>query len=85
MEDSLLLELLKKDPNRGMDELVKSYSGLVSSVIKGWFEGFRYLSTVIEDCAAVFLQDDAHRLRRSGEDPDADTARGRILVYIWQL
>ncbi|MBO7359556.1 MAG: sigma-70 family RNA polymerase sigma factor [Clostridia bacterium] len=78
MEDSLLLELLKKDPNRGMDELVKSYSGLVSSVIRGRFEGFRYLSTDIEDCAADTFSD--FWLGLSGYDPSLASVKTYLVA-----
>jgi len=52
MEEKSLYELLRSDPNTGMRELMKQYTGLVCAVIRARFNGFRYISTDIEDCAA---------------------------------
>ncbi|MCQ2428605.1 MAG: hypothetical protein MJ137_09475, partial [Clostridia bacterium] len=68
MEDKELLGLLKTQPNKGMDELVKKYSGLVCSVIRGRLEGFKYISSDIEDCAADTFSD--FWLGFHGFDPD---------------
>jgi len=76
MEDTELLELLHSDPDKGMDALVKKYSGLVCSVIRGRFEGFKYLSSDIEDCAADSFSD--FWLGLKGFDPE----RSSIKTYL---
>ena len=52
MEDAQLYELLSSRPDEGMRQLMRQYTGLVCSVIRARFEGFRTLSTDVEDCAA---------------------------------
>ena len=52
MEDKKLLRLLHKDPNAGMEQLLKQYTGLVYAVVKSKLDGSYYVSTDLEDCVA---------------------------------
>ncbi len=52
MEDKKLLRLLHKDPNRGMEQLLDQYTGLVYAVVKSKLDGSYYVSSDIEDCVA---------------------------------
>lgn len=52
MDDKKLLWLLHKDPNAGMDQLLKQYAGLVYAVVKGKLDGSCYISSDLEDCVA---------------------------------
>ncbi|MBR5947213.1 MAG: sigma-70 family RNA polymerase sigma factor [Clostridia bacterium] len=56
MNDKNLLQLLKKDPNAGMDKLIKLYSGLVFGIARGiMLESCN--SAEIEDCVSdVFIK-----------------------------
>ena len=56
MNDKKLLQLLKKDPNAGMDRLLKLYSGLVFGIARGIMCD-SCTSSEIEDCVAdVFIK-----------------------------
>lgn len=52
MEDSRLLRLLHKDPSTGMEQLMRQYTGLVYSVVKGRLVNSNYISSDLEDCVA---------------------------------
>ena len=52
MEDGKLLRLLHKDPNTGMEQLMKQYTGLVYAVVKGRLVNSNCISSDIEDCVA---------------------------------
>ena len=52
MEDNKLLRLLQEDPNAGMEQLLKQYTGLVYTVVRSKLNASYYLSSDIEDCAA---------------------------------
>ena len=52
MEDTRLLQLLHKDPNRGMKQLMNQYAGLIYAVVKGKLVGCHCVSSDIEDCVA---------------------------------
>ena len=51
-QDSELLELLRKDPNRGMEELVRLYSGLLYYVVRGRLQKAAFSEEDVEDCVA---------------------------------
>lgn len=56
MRDEKLLELIRSDPNAGMERLIREYSGLVYSVCRGRLEKFCD-SSEIEDCVSeVFMK-----------------------------
>ncbi len=56
MTDRKLLQLLKTDPDRGMDQLIRRYSGLVFALVRGSLADIAD-SSEIEDCAAdVFIR-----------------------------
>ncbi len=56
MTDPELLEWLKKDPNRGMNQLIRQYAGLVFGIVRGIMAGICD-SSEIEDCVTdVFLK-----------------------------
>lgn len=57
MEDIRLLHLLRKDPNKGMEQLMNQYTGLVCTVVKSKLDESYCLSSDIEDCVAeVFVK-----------------------------
>ena len=56
MKDGKLLTLLNKDPNAGMEQLIRQYAGLVFAVVKGRLADLCD-SSEIEDCVTdVFLR-----------------------------
>ncbi|MBQ4428334.1 MAG: sigma-70 family RNA polymerase sigma factor [Clostridia bacterium] len=56
MNDKKLLQLLKKDPNAGMDRLISQYSGLVFGIARGIMRE-SCTSDEIEDCVSeVFIK-----------------------------
>ena len=56
MKDEKLLRLLKKDPDAGMDILIRQYSGLIFSVVRGRLSDLCD-SSEIEDCVTdVFIK-----------------------------
>lgn len=56
MNDKRLLQLLKKDPNAGMDRLILQYSGLVFGLARGIMRE-SCTSAEIEDCVSeVFIK-----------------------------
>ena len=56
-DDAALLELLKTDPEEGMNVIIRRYSGLVASVIRQRLSCCGCVSTDIEDCAADTFSD----------------------------
>ena len=52
MEDVMLLRLLHKDPNAGMEQLMNQYAGLVYAVVKGRLASSVCVSSDWEDCVA---------------------------------
>ena len=56
-DDAALLELLMSDPEKGMNEIIRRYSGLVASVISQRLSCCGCVSTDIEDCAADTFSD----------------------------
>ena len=52
MEDRELLQLLRKDPSTGMEQLMNKYTALVYAVVKGKLSESYYVSSDIEDCVA---------------------------------
>lgn len=50
--DSELLSLLRNSPNRGMEELVRRYSGLLYYVVRGRLQGAVFSEEDVEDCVA---------------------------------
>ena len=52
MEDRKLIRLCQKDPNVGMEQLMKQYAGLVYAVVKSRLPESLCVSSDIEDCVA---------------------------------
>lgn len=52
MEDGKLLQLLQRDPNAGMEQLLRQYTGLVYTVVRSRLAGSCCLSSDAEDCVA---------------------------------
>lgn len=52
MDDNKLLQLLHKDPNAGMEQLMNQYTGLVYTVVKSKLADSYYVSSDVEDCVA---------------------------------
>jgi len=52
MDDKYLLQLLRSDPNAGMEHLIDQYAGLVYAVVRRQLEGSGYRSLDVEECAA---------------------------------
>ena len=57
MEDRKLLRLLHKDPNKGMEQLIEQYAGLVYAVLRGRLPESLCVSSDIEDCVADVFSD----------------------------
>ena len=52
MNDAKMLELLHKDPNKGMNVLMDKYAGLIYAIVKHVLADFECDSSEIEDCVA---------------------------------
>ena len=52
MEDHKLLQLLRKNPCAGIEQLMNQYTALVYAVIKGKLSESYYVSSDVEDCVA---------------------------------
>ncbi len=52
MNDAKMLELLHKDPNKGMSVLMDKYAGLIYATVKHVLADFECDSSEIEDCVA---------------------------------
>ena len=52
MEDLALLELLRSDPERGMETLMDDYGGLVYAVVKSKLRSPAFCPADVESCAA---------------------------------
>ncbi len=52
MSDEKLLKLLESDPDRGMREIVKTYSGLVWAIVRSRLRGPAFSEADAEECAA---------------------------------
>jgi RNA polymerase sigma-70 factor (ECF subfamily) len=76
VEDKKLLRLLHKDPNAGMKQLLKQYTGLVYAVVKGRLEGFYCVSSDIEDCVADVFSKFYTEL--SGYDPEQSSIKSYL-------
>ena len=76
MEDKKLLRLLHKDPNTGMEQLLKQYTGLVYAVVKSKLDGSYYVSSDIEDCVAEIFS------KFYTELADYDPAMSSIKSYL---
>ncbi|MBE6648476.1 MAG: sigma-70 family RNA polymerase sigma factor [Ruminococcaceae bacterium] len=50
MNDAKLLKLLHSNPNKGIEELMNQYAGLVYAVVKNTLADFVCMSSDIEDC-----------------------------------
>ena len=52
MQDAKLLKKLRRDPERGMRELISRYSGLVYAVVRGRLFPGAFSNTDIDECVA---------------------------------
>jgi RNA polymerase sigma-70 factor (ECF subfamily) len=52
MNDAKMLEMLHKDPNKGMNVLMDEYVGLIYAIVKHVLADFECDSSEIEDCVA---------------------------------
>ena len=52
MDDAKMLELLHKNPNKGMNVLMDEYAGLIYAIVKHVLADFECDSSEIEDCVA---------------------------------
>lgn len=50
--DDKLLRLIREQPEKGMDLLMRTYTGLLCTVVRGQLTGSPFVSTDIEDCVA---------------------------------
>ncbi len=57
MTDEGLMRLLARDPERGMEELIRAYSGLVRSVVAGRLSGRGFCAADVDACAADTFSD----------------------------
>lgn len=57
MEDGLLYRMLKKDPQRGMEQLMGQYMGLVYTLVKNKLRAPAFCQADVEECTAdVFCE-----------------------------
>lgn len=78
MDDKTLLRLLRSDPDRGMEELMKCYTGLVYAVVRSRLNGSLCVSSDIEDCVSdVFCK---FYTELSRFDPEASSIRSYLCV-----
>lgn len=76
MEDTRLLRLLHRDPNRGMEQLLHQYTGLVYAVVKGKLVGSHCVSSDIEECVADVFSEFYMELSKF------DPAKSSIKTYL---
>ena len=74
MEDKRLLRLLERDPNAGMEQLMKQYTGLVYAVVKS-----RLWEPDVEDCVAEVFVSFYEAL------PRFDPSRASVKTYLCVL
>lgn len=76
LSDEKLLKLLKSDPDRGMHEIVKTYSGLVWAIVRGRLRPPSFSEADTEECVAdVFTEFWLYRER-------FDPCRGSIKSFL---
>lgn len=78
MEDRKLLRLLHKDPNKGMEQLIEQYAGLVYAVVRGRLPDSFCVSSDIEDCVADVFSDFYCNL--SSYDPKISSIKSYLCV-----
>ena len=78
MEDGKLLQLLQKDPNAGMEQLMNQYAGLVYAVVKGKLKESFCISSDVEDCVADVFSEFYTGL--SKYDPKASSIKSYLCV-----
>ena len=78
MEDRKLLWLLHKDPNKGMEQLIEQYAGLVYAVVRGRLTDSYCVSSDIEDCVADVFSDFYCNL--SSYDPKISSIKSYLCV-----
>lgn len=76
MKDERLLEILRSDPERGMEAVLSLYGGLVFSVIRGRLAAAGLGEADVEDCAADTFAEFYAGLAR------LDTAKGTVKAYL---
>lgn len=57
MKDNALMHHIKRDPERGMEELIRTYSGLVRSVVSGRLSARGFCEADIDACTADTFSD----------------------------
>lgn len=75
MKDNELIELLKKDPERGMTALMKEYSGIVCTVVRGKLNG-KFVAQDVEECVSDVFCEFYRKLDRY------EPARGSIKAFL---
>ena len=76
MNDEGLLKLIKRSPDAGMEQLIKTYGALVCSIIRGRLAGSVFGESDIEDVAADTLADFWSKL------DDVDLSKGSVKAYL---
>ena len=78
MTDKELLELLKKDPDLGIEQLLKQYINLIYTIVKSKLSASYHLSSDIEDCVAdVFSSFYTHL---SDYDPSKSSIKSYLCI-----
>ena len=78
MEDHKLLQLLRKNPSAGMEQLMNQYTALVYAVIKGKLSESYYVSSDIEDCMADVFSEFYTELAKY--DPKVSSVKSYLCV-----
>lgn len=78
METAELLQLLNKDPNAGMEQLMNQYAGLVYAVVKGRLAASSCVSTDLEDCVADVFGE--FYFARNSFDPEISSLKTYLCV-----
>ena len=78
MEDKKLLRLLKKDPCKGMEQMMSLYSALLYTVVKGKLQGSYYISSDVEDLVADTFSEFFLELDRY--DPSVSSIKSYLCV-----
>ena len=78
MNDRELIRLLRRDPAKGFDVMIKTYSGLLYAVVRKRLPAERFGSAQVEDIVADALSD--FYLSLSSFDPDRCSIKSYLCV-----
>ena len=78
MEDKRLLQLMRKDPAAGMEQLINQYAGLICAVVRAKLSSSFYVSSDIEECAADVFSE--FYISLSKYDPEISSIKTYLCV-----